>query len=228
MSTLPSKTNGYGTVFACTGCGMYSTSLVGKQIDGMWYCSTCPPQSAAVLLDRAVDVMSALHRAIEPDLDHPEIPGIVPAAAMRAFVDALADIDRARCKLRPSSETLLGGCLSYWRHHENRCVRPRGHTGECYYITPGRAIMENIDFKPPLPLVTDRMQGVDCPDCEDGTPHTHAQKAKVGETLTPETSPLSEKCPKCSKHMFNWPGNLTKCVKCQHEWYMDSSTKGKL
>lgn len=26
-------------------------------------------------------------------------------------------------------------------------------------------------------LVTDRVQGVDCPDCEDGTPHQHAQKA---------------------------------------------------
>jgi hypothetical protein len=103
--TLTSNPNGYGTVFACAGCGKYSTSLVGKQIDGVWYCSTCPPQLVAALLDRAVDVMSALHRAIEPDLDHPEIPGIVPAAAMRTFVDALADIDRARCKLRPSSET---------------------------------------------------------------------------------------------------------------------------
>jgi hypothetical protein len=103
---LTSNANGYGTVFACAGCGKYSTSLVGKQMDGLWYCSACPPQGAAALLDRAVDVMSALHRAIEPDLDHPEIPGIVPAAAMRTFVDALADIDRKRCHLRPSHETL--------------------------------------------------------------------------------------------------------------------------
>lgn len=60
--------------------------------------------TARELLDRAMDVMSALHRAIEPDLDHPEIPGIVPAAAMRAFVDAVAQIDYERCRLTSSEE----------------------------------------------------------------------------------------------------------------------------
>lgn len=51
------------------------------------------------LLDRAVDAMAALHRAIEPMHDEEELPGRVPPAAMRAFVDALADIDRERCAL---------------------------------------------------------------------------------------------------------------------------------
>jgi hypothetical protein len=31
---------------------------------------------------------------------------------------------------------------------------------------------------------------------------------------------LSEKCPDCGTQMFNWPGQMTKCAKCQHEWYM--------
>jgi hypothetical protein len=54
------------------------------------------------LLDRAVDAMAALHCAIEPMEDDPELAGRVPPAALRAFVDALADIDRERCRLRRS------------------------------------------------------------------------------------------------------------------------------
>lgn len=50
----------------------------------------------------SVDTMSALHRSIEPMEDDPELAGRVPPAAMRAFVDALADIDRERFGLHPS------------------------------------------------------------------------------------------------------------------------------
>lgn len=35
--------------------------------------------------------------------------------------------------------------------------------------------------------------------------------------------PLSELCPKCGHLMFNWPGQMTKCQQCLHEWYMDPS-----
>lgn len=55
------------------------------------------------LLNRAVDVMAALHRAIEPMENDPELAGRVPPAALRTFVDALADIDRERCQLRPET-----------------------------------------------------------------------------------------------------------------------------
>lgn len=51
-------------------------------------------------LDGAVDAMAAMHRAIEPMEDEEGVPGRVPPAAMRAFVDALADIYRQRCLLR--------------------------------------------------------------------------------------------------------------------------------
>jgi hypothetical protein len=51
------------------------------------------------LLDRAVDVMSAFHRAIEPEEEDPELAGRISPAALRTFVDALADIDRERCRL---------------------------------------------------------------------------------------------------------------------------------
>jgi hypothetical protein len=44
----------------------------------------------------AVDTMAALHRSIEPMENDPELSGRVPPAAMRAFVDALAGIDRER------------------------------------------------------------------------------------------------------------------------------------
>ena len=40
--------------------------------------------------------------------------------------------------------------------------------------------------------------------------------------MEPET-PLTELCPKCGLRMFNWPGRLTKCIKCLHEWYMDTN-----
>ena len=36
---------------------------------------------------------------------------------------------------------------------------------------------------------------------------------------------LAEQCPKCSNMMCNWSDNLTKCTKCQHEWYMDTSSE---
>lgn len=38
----------------------------------------------------------------------------------------------------------------------------------------------------PHKLVTDRMQGVDCPDCEDGTPHVHGAPAPV----VPQAAPV--------------------------------------
>jgi hypothetical protein len=40
---------------------------------------------------------------------------------------------------------------------------PRAHARAQEYAT----------WKNSLPLVTDRVQGVDCPDCEDGTQHRH-------------------------------------------------------
>jgi len=53
------------------------------------------------------------------------------------------------------------------------------------------------------------------------TPATNS--VSVGSTLETESKPLSEKCPKCGKLMFNWPGQMTRCAKCSHEWYMDST-----
>jgi hypothetical protein len=58
----------------------------------------------ASLIDRAVDAMAALHRSIEPMEDEPDVPGRVPSAAIRAFVDALADIDRERCALKGADD----------------------------------------------------------------------------------------------------------------------------
>jgi hypothetical protein len=37
-------------------------------------------------------------------------------------------------------------CPMYWRVHENRCVRQRGHAGECFYLAPTSAISVNVDF----------------------------------------------------------------------------------
>ncbi len=66
---------------------------------------SCEPEArpvtltARTLLDQAIDVMSELHRSIEPMEDDPELAGRVPPAAMRKFVDALAQIDYQRCRL---------------------------------------------------------------------------------------------------------------------------------
>lgn len=40
----------------------------------------------------------------------------------------------------------------------------------------------------PLP-VSDRAQGVDCPECEDGTPHTHAPPEASGDGPTAPSKP---------------------------------------
>ena len=56
------------------------------------------------ILNRAVDTMAALHRAIEPMEDDPELAGRVPPAAMRTFVDDLAEIDRERFDLHPRAD----------------------------------------------------------------------------------------------------------------------------
>lgn len=59
-----------------------------------------------ILLGRAVDVMTALHSAIEPMDDEEEVPGRVPPAAMRAFADAHAKLlyERARLRIQGSAE----------------------------------------------------------------------------------------------------------------------------
>lgn len=59
-----------------------------------------PTSEARILLDRAVDVMAALHRAFEPMEDVEGVPAMVNPAAVRSFVDALADIDYQRYRLR--------------------------------------------------------------------------------------------------------------------------------
>lgn len=59
--------------------------------------------SAKQLLDRAIDAMAALHRSIEPMEDDPEFAGRVPPAAIRRFVDELADIDRLRHSMEDGS-----------------------------------------------------------------------------------------------------------------------------
>jgi hypothetical protein len=50
----------------------------------------------------------------------------------------------------------------------------------------------------------------------------HAQETPAP---LPSKVPLSEKCPKCGTRMYNWPRLMTKCNKCLHEWYMDSSAE---
>src|SRR3972149_3504134 len=77
--------------------------LIQNMLNENWHLAehhepTMRPRTERALLDRAVDVMAALHRAIEPMEDDPELAGRVPPAAIRAFVDALADIDRERCR----------------------------------------------------------------------------------------------------------------------------------
>jgi len=47
--------------------------------------------------------MAALHRSIEPMEDDPEFAGHVPPAAIRRFVDELADIDRLRHSMEDGS-----------------------------------------------------------------------------------------------------------------------------
>lgn len=59
-------------------------------------CTPCPRRT---LLDRAVDAMAALHRAIEPMENDPDLAGRVPPQALRAFTDELASIDYARNRL---------------------------------------------------------------------------------------------------------------------------------
>lgn len=84
------------------------------------------------LLDRAVDVMSALHRAIEPMEDDPELAGRVPPRAMREFVDALADIDGERCRL-PAEPSHKPDCASLREHRPMPCdcAEPRGDAPTC-------------------------------------------------------------------------------------------------
>lgn len=45
----PGERGGSGTVFACAGCGRPSNSLVGKQVDGAWYCYDCSPARTATV-----------------------------------------------------------------------------------------------------------------------------------------------------------------------------------
>lgn len=51
--------------------------------------------------------------------------------------------------------------------------------------------------------------------------YKHAHEPLQG-ALFP-AAPLTEKCPKCGLQMSNWPGQMTKCIKCLHEWYMNTS-----
>lgn len=38
----------------------------------------------------------------------------------------------------------------------------------------------------------------------------------------------SEPCPKCRNVMYQFAGLMTKCNRCLHEWYMDTSSRPKV
>jgi len=79
----------------------------------------------------------------------------------------LAEIDA----LMPPSETTTEHSLTSLYGQYMR----RNHFGMSDQVRFGiESFVQWVVSQSELSLVTDRVQGVDCPECEDGTPHRHA------------------------------------------------------
>jgi hypothetical protein len=119
-------------------------------------------------------------------MGHRQVPG---------FVDEVELAGAKFLRVRVPQVEAVTGALRMDRLRLEQIYSP----GAVYAITPttekviADLLLRDGRYLPALPPpgsdlpVSTRMQGVDCPECEDGTPHTHGQ-AK-GAEATPPPSP---------------------------------------